>query len=153
IVPASQQTQNTVVSFTPIARESFDGYVDSELRYNYGLTMSGSGGLLGNSTSSVAAPLANTTQNDATLRLATGRRVTASGSRLTLDGLKIDSTSPSKSTQLRAFDDVEYRFNREFTALGRIGYENLRFPLQPAATTTGIIWLLGGQWTPIPGSY
>src|SRR5205085_8516517 len=59
----------------------------------------------------------------------------------------------SKSTQLRAFDDLEYQFNREFAALGRIGYENLRFPLQPAATTTGIIWLVGGQWTPLPGSY
>src|SRR5262249_7581004 len=85
-IPASQQSQNVVVSFTPIVRESFDGYVDSELRYNYGLTMSGSGGLLGDSTNPMASPLANTTQNDVTLRLATGRRVTAFGSRLTLDG-------------------------------------------------------------------
>lgn len=156
----SQQTQAEIVSLTPILRQSFDGYVDGELRYNYGLNLFQNGGLLNNTTTTAPAPattpsnaLANSTVNDATLSLATGRRFTFFGSKLTLDATTIDSQSPTKSTQLRGFDDVEYQFNQVFSALGRVGYENIDYPLQPAASTTGPIWLIGGRVTLDPSSY
>jgi uncharacterized protein (PEP-CTERM system associated) len=72
---------------------------------------------------------------------------------VTLDAANVDSKSIAKSTQLRAFDDLEYQFNRKIAALARVGYESIDYPLQPAASTTGPIWLIGGRWTPLPGSY
>ncbi len=160
LLQPSQQTQAEIVSLTPIVRQSFDGYVDGELRYNYGLNLFQNGSLLNNTTTAIppattapSSSLSNSTVNDATLSLATGRRFTVFGSKLTLDATNVDSQSPSKSTQLRGFDDVEYQFNQRFAALGRVGYENLDYPLQPAASTTGPIWLIGGRVTLDPGSY
>ncbi len=160
LLQPSQQTQVEVLSLTPIIRQSFDGYVDGELRYNYGLNLFQNGGLLNNATTTIpvsatapSSSLSNSTVNDATLSLATGRRFTFFGSKLTLDATNIDSQSAAKSTQLRGFDDVEYQFNQQFSALGRIGYDSLHYPLQPAASTTGPIWLIGGRVTLDPGSY
>ena len=48
-IPNSQAQQVITTSVTPIARQSFGGYVDSELRYNFSSTQSTSGGLFGGS--------------------------------------------------------------------------------------------------------
>jgi uncharacterized protein (PEP-CTERM system associated) len=159
LIPPSQQTQAEVISLSPIVRESIDGYVDSELRYNYGMNLFHNGSLLSTSAATVPTPAvpstspSNATTNDATLSLATGRRFTFFGSKLTLDAREIDSQSAAQSTQLRGYDDVEYQFNQQFAALARAGYEDVRYPLQPAATTIGPIWQIGGRLTPFPGSY
>lgn len=157
LIPSSQQTQTEAISLSPIVRESINGYVDSELRYTYGANLFQNGSLLSNSVpvSPLLSPtsLSNITQNDMTLSVATGRRFVFFGSKLTLDANKIDSQSPARSTQLRAFDDVEYQFSRQFAALARFGFEDLRYPLQPAAITIGPIWLIGGRFAPFPGSY
>lgn len=158
LIPPSQQVQTTTLSLTPVVRESFNGWVDAELRYNLGLDMFNNGSLLNNNktaTSNAAIPttLSDTIQHDATLTFATGRRFTVIGSRLTLEAVNVDTKSSAKSTQLRATDDLEYQFNPEIAALARIGYENIDYPLQPTASTTGPIWLIGGRWTPLPGSY
>ena len=39
LIQKSEQTQVITTSLTPIARQSFGGYVDGELRYNYGVTL------------------------------------------------------------------------------------------------------------------
>ncbi len=160
VIPRSQQTQAEVISLSPIARGSISDFVDGEFRYNYSLSLFQNGGFLGNSATTVPATatvpstsLSNTSQNQATLSLATGRRFTLLSSRLTLDATEANSGPAAESTQLRAFDDVEYQFNREFAALARAGYEDFRFPLQPAANRKGMIWLIGGRVTPFPGSY
>jgi uncharacterized protein (PEP-CTERM system associated) len=72
---------------------------------------------------------------------------------LTLDARKIDSESASRSKQLRAYDNVEYQFNQKFAGLARVGYENLDYPLQPAASFTGPVWSVGARYTPFQGSY
>src|SRR5581483_10944519 len=135
LIPNSQATQVITTSVSPFARQSFGGYVDSELRYNFSSTQSTNGSLLGNANPSPFAPnLQNATQNAATATFSTGRLYTVVGSRLTLDARKIDSDSASRSTQYRAFDDFSYQFNPKFAGLGRIGYENLDYPLQPSAS-------------------
>lgn len=153
VILPSQQTQAFVTSLSPIARTSFGDYVDTELRYTYGLDVFNNGSLLNNTASPAANSLSNITQNDVTLSVATGRAFSVLASKLTLDATKIDSASAARSTQLQAYDDLEYAFNTHFAALARVGYEDLRYPLQPAATTTGPIWLLGGRYSPAPGDY
>ena len=89
----SDQTQVITTSVTPFARQSFGGYVDSDLRYNHSTSTFSQGSLLGNSSPSTAPASTNlddATQNEATLNLATGRLLANFGSRLTLDATKID---------------------------------------------------------------
>jgi uncharacterized protein (PEP-CTERM system associated) len=85
--------------------------------------------------------------------VATGRAFSLVASKLTIDATKIDSESTARSTQLQVNDDLEYAINSRFAVLGRVGYEDLQYPLQPAATTTGPTWLLGGRYSPSPGDY
>jgi uncharacterized protein (PEP-CTERM system associated) len=159
VIPPSQQTQTEVISLSPIVRQSIGDVVDGEFRYNLGMNLFQNGSLLKNSTITVpvsttvpSTSLSNSTTNDATLSIATGRRFTALSSKLTLEATEIASQSAARSTQLRGFDDVQYQINQEFAALGRFGYEDIRYSLQPAASTKGMIWLIGGQWTPSPDS-
>ena len=63
------------------------------------------------------------------------------------------SQSAARSTQLRAYDNLAYQFNQKFAGLARLGYENLDYPLQPAASFTGPSWSLGARYTPFQGSY
>jgi len=160
LIPPSQQTQAAVLSLSPIIRQSIGDFVDGEFRYNYAMNLFQNGSLLSNSTTTAppsatvpSTSLSNTTTNAATMTLATGRRFNFFGSKLTLDARQSDTQSAAQSTQLRGYDDVEYQFNREFAALARFGYEDLRYPRQPAATTKGVIWLIGGRVTPFPGGY
>jgi len=160
VIPPSQQTQTEAISLSPIVRQSIDGYVDGEFRYNYAMNLFQNGSLLKNSTTVVpvsptvpSTSLSNATTNEATLSLATGSRFSFFSSKLTLDASKVDSQSAARSTALHGYDDAEYQFNPEIAALARVGYENINYPLQPAASTTGPIFLIGGQLTPVPGSY
>lgn len=150
LIPNSDLTQVYTFSVTPIARQSFDGYFDGDLRYNF------AGSLFqnpNNANTTTFTNLNNAIRNQATATLATGRRFTLFGSRLTLDAMKIDSQSASRSTQLRAYDDMSYQFNQKFAGVARIGYENLDYPLQPSADFQGPTWELGGRYTPSPGNY
>lgn len=155
-IPQSQQTQAFLTSLSPILRESFGDWVDTELRYSYGINSFSNGSLFGGGSTGAGASsgaLSDSTQNDATVSVATGRAITEIASKLTLDALNVDSASAVKSTQLRAYDDLEYAFNRKVAAVARIGYDDIRYPLLPAATTTGPIWLVGGRLSPGPGDY
>ena len=153
LIRNSDQTQLITASVTPIARQSFGGYVDSELRYNHSVSLFQQGSLLGNSNAPSSSNLNDASSNGVTATLATGRLFTYYGSRLTLNARKIDSDSAARSTQYRAFDGVDYQFNQKFGGLARLGYENLDYPLQPGASFEGLIWSLGGRYTPFPGSY
>jgi uncharacterized protein (PEP-CTERM system associated) len=159
LIPSSEQSQATLISVTPIVRQAIGDWALGEFRYNYGLSSFKNGGLLSNTTSPSATPslssaaLADTSQNEATLTVATGPRFGPFGSKLTLDATQVSSQSAAESTQIRAFDDVTYQVNREFTARGRLGYERLRYPSASTADVNGLMWLVGGQFTPSPGTY
>lgn len=159
LIQNSNQTQVLTTSLTPIARQSFGGYVDGELRYNYSMVRFQPGSLLGSANTtapSTALPLTNlrdATRNEGTLNLATGRLFTVFASKVTLDAMEIDSQSAARTSQLRAYDNFAYQFNQKFTGLAQVGYENLDYPLQPAASFTGPSWSFGGRYAPFPGSY
>ena len=72
---------------------------------------------------------------------------------MTLDARKIDFEFAFPIDAVRAFDDLSYQFNQKFAGLGRIGYENLDYPLQPSASFNGPSWYIGGRYTPFGSSY
>src|SRR5439155_3192861 len=43
------------------------------------------------------------------------------------------------------FDDVQYRITPQVAALGRVGYQNIRYPFASAASFAGPTWLIGGS--------
>ena len=76
--------------------------------------------------------------------------------RFTADASEFNSTSTAQNTQVSAFNDFEYRFTPTIAALGRAGYQNLRYPFSPAATFAGPTWLAGGGsdlWGPDQPAY
>jgi hypothetical protein len=146
LLPSTQQTQIYANTVSPYLRQSFDGLVDTELRYRFGATMFGGNTL--SSTSSLtpaASNLANGILNEGTFTAATGQNFERGLSKLTVDAQNFNSSSTSRNSQFSGYDDVEYRFTRDIAALGRIGYQNLQYPFSPEATFAGPTWLVGGR--------
>jgi hypothetical protein len=165
LIPPSQQTQAFLLSISPIIRESIGSLLDAEFRYNYSLNMFQNGGLFGTSTptsgASVLTSASNSSQNEATLTLATGSRFAVLGSKLTLDVLQVSPQSTqvssqsvsSESTQIRGYDDLQYQVNSQFAAMARLGYEDIQYPNQSTANVHGAIYKIGGTYIPFPGSH
>ena len=165
LVPASQQTQAFFLSTTPIVRESIGDLLVGEFRYNYTLSSFLPGGFLGNSATPAvnAVTPSSTTQNEATLTVAAGPRFAVLGSKVTVDYTDIVSSggtagntnigSLADSKQFRAYDDIEYHINQKLSALGRIGYENLRYPQSPLSDVAGPLWSIGARYAPSLESY
>jgi hypothetical protein len=143
-LPTNQQTQVFSNSVSPYFRKSFDGLVDSELRYRFNSTNYG-----GNTT--LVAPMSGSSNltfgvlNEGTLTVATGRDFERALSRVTVDAYNFNANITNRSTQVSGFDDLEYRITPQIAALGRAGYQNIRFPGSPAATFAGATWLAGGR--------
>ena len=152
LTPTSQQTQVFSSSLTPIIRQSFGDLVEVDLRSNLGVVSSSNGGLFGNPTpTSSTTSVANVQQDQTTLTVAIGRGEGVAASRLTLDAAEINSQSVAQSTQLRGYVDAQYRFNPEFAAVGRFGYEDVRYPRAGLAFNEPT-FLAGGQMTFGPGT-
>lgn len=143
-LPTNQQTQVFSNSVSPYFRKSFDGLVDSELRYRFNSTNYG-----GNTT--LVAPTSGSSNltfgvlNEGTLTVATGRDFERALSRVTVDAYNFNANITNRSTQVGGFDDLEYRITPQIAALGRAGYQNIRYPGSPAATFAGATWLAGGR--------
>ena len=145
-LPQNQQTQQFINNVSPYLRKSFDGQVDTELRYRF------SSSNYGGNTTVVTTPLvpglnnlSNSTLNEGTFVAATGQDYEQLLARFTADTSKYNSSSASQNTQVSAFNDLEYRFTPTIAALARAGYQNLRYPFSPAATFAGATWLAGGR--------
>jgi hypothetical protein len=65
--------------------------------------------------------------------------------RFTADAAEFNGSSANQSTQISAYNDLQYNFTPVIAALGRAGYQNLRYPGSPAATFAGATWLAGGR--------
>src|SRR6266550_1323003 len=151
-LPANQQTQVYSTTISPYLRKSFDGLVDSELRYTFGTTnFGGNTTVLGPVTpatpTTLVAPtsLSSSIFNEGTLIAATGSDFRRSLSRLTIDASNYNSGSTSQNSQFSAYDDLEYRIRPQVAALARVGYQNQQYPFAPAATFVGATWLIGGR--------
>jgi hypothetical protein len=158
-VPTNQQTQVYSTNISPFLRKSFDGLVDTELRYNFNSTN------FGGNTTVVTAPLAtppfgtppfvtptlatptnlaSSISNEGSFIAATGQDFSRTLARLTLDASDFNSGSTNQNSQYSAFTDFQYRILPQAAALGRIGYQSIQYPFAPAATFVGPTWLIGG---------
>jgi hypothetical protein len=146
LLPRTQQTQTYVNSVSPYLRASYDGIVDTELRYRFGATNFGGNTLATPLTLTPAATnLSNGILNEGTFTAATGRNFERALSRLTIDESDFNSSSTSRNTSFSSYNDLQYRITPDIAALARIGYQNIQYPLAPAATFAGVTWLAGGQ--------
>jgi hypothetical protein len=139
LLPQNQQTQVFATSVSPYLRESFDGMVDTELRYRFGATN------FGGNTAATPTNLANGILNEGSFIAATGQNFERALSRLTVVESDFNSSSANRNTQFSAYNDLQYRITPTISALARIGYQNLQYPLAPLASFAGETWLAGGQ--------
>ena len=145
-LPTSQQTQVYSNSISPYIRKSYDGLVDSELRYTFGATNFGGNTLVAASpTPTAPSSLSSGVLNEGTLTVATGRDFERALSRLTLDASNFNSSSTTRNSSVNAYDDLEYRITPQISALARAGYQNIQYPFAPSATFVGPTWLAGGR--------
>jgi hypothetical protein len=143
-LPPNQQTQVYTGDISPYLRKSFDGLVDTELRYRLDATQYG-GATTVTAPTPASTALGSGVLNEGTLTVATGRDFERALSRVTVDALNFNSTFLNRNTQVSAYDDLEYRITPQIGALGRAGYQNIEFPGSPAATFAGATWLAGGR--------
>jgi hypothetical protein len=151
-LPANQQTQTYSNTISPFLRKSFDGLVDTDLRYTFGQqNFGGNTAVLGPATPAIPTTLLVPTNlssailNEGTFTAATGSDFRRTLSRLTIDASNYNTSSTSQNKQFSAFDDLEYRIAPQVGALARVGYQNIQYPFAPAATFVGATWLIGGR--------
>jgi hypothetical protein len=151
LLPRNEQTQTYVNEVSPYLRQSFDGMVDTELRYRFGSTNFGNNPSVTSPTltpltlSPLTSGLANGVLNEGTFTAATGQNFERGLSRLTVDAQNFNSNSTSRNSQFSGYDDLEYRITPDIAALGRVGYQNIQYPFAPLATFAGPTWLAGGR--------
>jgi uncharacterized protein (PEP-CTERM system associated) len=143
-VSPTQQTQVYSNTVSPFLRKSFDGLVDSELRYTFSSINYGGNTTAATSPLAASTSLTSGTSNEGTLLVATGRDFSRTLSRLTIDASNFNSTSTNRNSQFSAFDDLEYRITPLVAALARAGYQNIQYPFAREATFVGPTWLVGG---------
>ena len=144
-LPRNQQTQQFITNISPYLIKSFGGVADTELRYTF------SSSNYGGNTAVTASPvpglnnLASTTINEGTFIAVTGQDFQKTVVRFTADAAELNGSFANQSTQVNAYNDFQYNFTPMIAALGRAGYQNLRYPGSPAATFAGATWLAGGR--------
>ncbi len=145
-LPRNQQTLQFINTISPYLIKSFGPWADTELRYTY------SSGNYGGNTTVTTSPstpgqnsLASTTLNEGTFIAVTGENFQKAVVRFTADAAEVTGSPVNQNTQVSAFNDLQYNFTPTIAALGRAGYQNIRYPGSPAATFAGATWLAGGR--------
>ena len=145
-LPRNQQTQQFTNNISPYLIKSFGPWANSELRYTFSSSNYGGNTFV---TTSPSTPglnnLTSTTLNEGTFIAVTGENFQKVVARLTADAAELNGSSVNQSTQVSAYNDLQYNFTPTIAALGRAGYQNLRYPGSPAATFAGTTWLAGGR--------
>ena len=145
-LPRNQQTQQFITNISPYLIKSFGSVADTELRYTFSSSNYGGNTAV---TSSPLVPglnnLASTTINEGTFIAVTGQDFQNTVVRFTADAAELNGSFANQSTQVSAYNDFQYNFTPTIAALGRAGYQNLRYPGSPAATFAGATWQAGGR--------
>ncbi len=144
-LPRNQQTQQFINNISPYLLKSFGSVADTEVRYNFSSWNYGGNTAVTSSPLPGVNNLASTTLNEGTFTAVTGQDFQKTVVRFTADAAELNTSSVAQSTQVSTFNDVQYNFTPTIAALGRAGYQNLRYPGSPAATFAGATWLAGGR--------
>jgi len=144
-VPRNQQTQQFYNNLSPYLLYSFGPWADTMLRYTFSSWNYGGNTVVTNSPPASSLNLSSTTVNEGTFIAVTGENLQKVIARFTADAAELNSVSAAQSTQVSAFNDIQYFFTPTVVALGRAGYQNLHYPNSPAATFAGPTWLAGGR--------
>ncbi len=145
-LPRNQQTQQFFNNISPYLIKSFGPWADTELRYTFSSSNYGGNTVV---TATPSTPflnsLASTTLNEGTFIAVTGENFRNLVARFTADAAELNGSFANQSTQVNAYNDLQYSFTPTIAALGRAGYQNQRYPGSPAATFAGATWLAGGR--------
>lgn len=144
-LPRNQQTQQFYNNVSPYLIHSFGPWADTMLRYTFSSWNYGGVTTVTNSPLATGLNLTSTTANEGTFIAVTGENFQKVVARFTADASELNSASAAQSTQVSAYNDFQYFFTPTIVALGRAGYQNLRYPNSPAATFAGPTWLAGGR--------
>jgi hypothetical protein len=145
-LPRNQQTQQFVNNISPYLIKSFGPWADTMLRYTFSSSNYGGNTVITTSPSTPGlSNLASTTLNEGTFIAVTGENFQNLVARFTADAAELNGSFLNQSTQVSAYNDLQYNFTPMIAALGRAGYQNLRYPGSPAATFAGATWLAGGR--------
>ncbi len=144
-LPRNQQTLQFINNISPYLLKSFGTVADTELRYTFSSWNYGGNTVVTNSPAPGLNNLTSTTLNEGTFIAATGQDFQNTVVRFTADAAEINGSFANQATQVSAFNDFQYNFTSAIAALGRAGYQNLRYPGSPAATFAGATWLAGGR--------
>jgi hypothetical protein len=144
-LPSNQQTQQFINNVSPYLIKSFRGIADTELRYTFSSWSYGGNTAVTNSPVRGLNNLTPTTLNEGTFIAVTGQDFQKTVVRFTADAAEINGSFANQATQVSAYNDFQYNFTPMIAALGRAGYQNLRYPGSPAATFSGATWLAGGR--------
>src|SRR5215831_3339141 len=141
-LPRNQQTQQYINNVSPYIVKSFDGWVDTRLRYFF------SSSNYGGATAVATLPfttLTSSTLNEGNFVAATGENFQQFSARFTADTSSYTAAPTAQNTQVSAFNDFQFRFTPGVSGLARLGYQNQHYPGSPAANFAGLTWLAGGQ--------
>jgi hypothetical protein len=145
-LPRNQQTQQFITNISPYLIKSYGPWADTMLRYTFSSSNYGGNTVI---TASPSTPglnnLASTTLNEGTFIAVTGENFQNLVARFTADAAELNGSSLNQSTQVNAYNDLQYNFTPMIAALGRAGYQNQRYPGSPAASFAGATWLAGGR--------
>jgi hypothetical protein len=145
-LPRNQQTQQFITNISPYLIKSFGPWADTMLRYTFSSSNYGGNTVI---TASPSTPglnnLASTTLNEGTFIAVTGENFQNLVARFTADAAQLNGSFLNQSTQVNAYNDLQYNFTPMIAALGRAGYQNQSYPGSPAATFAGATWLAGGR--------
>jgi len=144
-LPRNQQTQQFITNISPYLIKSFGSAADTELRYTFSSSNYGGNTAVTVSPARGLNNLAPTTLNEGTFIAVTGEDFQKTVVRFTADAAELNGSFANQSTQVSAYNDFQYNFTPVIAALGRAGYQNLRYPGSPAATFAGATWLAGGR--------
>ena len=128
-LPRNQQTQQFINNISPYLIKSFGPWADTELRYTFSSSNYGGNTVV---TTTPSTPglnsLASTTLNEGTFIAVTGENFQNVVARFTADAAELNGSSVNQSTQVSAYNDLQYNFTPTIAALGRAGYQNHALP-------------------------
>jgi len=150
-IPTTQLTQVSSFSASPYLTHRFDGFGTGALRYTLSNTNFSGGTNTLLSPTGIALQNTATTTNEATATFLTGENFGPFASRLLLDTAQSTGTGVfnNASNQLATID-AAYAITRRISALGTIGYEEIRFSGIPPTRISDVVWAAGVRLTPSP---